>query len=151
MMSPLASQNPSTQAALTYSSNVTMNNTVASNWGSSMDMNAVPGWAQSYMMENIMYTRNMIAMNPEVVSPNGNIDLSLLSNNPMMIPTDVAAAARQNNAESSTPSSSATSSTASPTPSSGAASGGLKSGASALASPRVAVALVAVAAAFFAL
>jgi plastocyanin len=151
MMPSLASQYPSTQAAWSYTSNMTANNTAASNWGMNMDMSKMPSWSQSYLAENIMYTQSFIAANPETVSPSGNIDLSLLSNNAVMLPTDVAAAARQNNAQSSTPSSSASSSTPSATPSTAAASGGLKSGASALASPRVAVAFVAVAAAFFAL
>jgi len=151
MMASLASQNPSTQAAWTYASNVTSNNTVASNWGMNIDMSQMPSWSQSYVAENIMYTQAFISMNPETVSQNGgNIDLAPLSNSSVMLPTDVAAAARQNNAQSGSPASSAAPSSASATPST-AASGGLKSGAGALASPRVAVALVAVVAAFFAL
>lgn len=155
MMSSLAKQNPSTQAAMSYNSNATANNTYASNWGMNLDMSKMPDWSQSYIAENIMYTQNFIAMNPEVVPSNGGpLDLSSLGANAIMLPTDVAAAARQNNAQSS-PSSSTTSSSTSATPSaaaaSGGASGGLKSGAGALTSPRVAVALVAVAAAFFAL
>jgi plastocyanin len=154
MMSSLASQNPSTQAAWSYTNNVTANNTAASNWGMNIDMSKMPSWSQPYMAENIMYTQAFIAMNPETVSPDGaNINFAPLSNNSVMLPTDVAAASRQNNAQAGTPSSPATSSSASATPSTAAsnASGGLKSGASALASPRVVVALVAVAAAIFAL
>jgi len=155
MMSSLGNQYPSTQAAMSYNSNVTANSTYASNWGMNIDMSKMPDWSQSYMAENIMYTQNFIAMNPEVVPKDGGVlDLSTLGSNPIMLPTDVAAAARANNAQSS-PSPSTTSSSTSATPSaaaaSGGASGGLKSGAGALASPRVAVALVAVAAAFFAL
>jgi hypothetical protein len=153
MMPSLAAQYPSTMAAMSYTANLTMNNTVASTWGMNTNMSGMPDWAMPYMAENIAYSQAFIAMNQDVVTSDGNIDLGKMGSNPMMLPADVAAASRQNNAVSSNSSSSTTSSssTASATPSSAAASGGLKSGASALASPRVAVALVAVAAAFFAL
>jgi len=151
MMAPLASQYPSTQAALSYTSNVTANNTMASMWGMNIDMSQMPPWSQSYMAENILYTQAFLAMNPETLSQDGSVDLSPLSNNSVMLPTDVAAAAHQNNAESGTSTSMSASSSPTSTTTGASSSGGLKSGASALASPRVAVGLVAVAAAFFAL
>jgi len=152
MMSSLSGQYPSTKAGWSYASNATSNNTGAANWGASMDMSKMPDWSMPYMAENILYTRSFLAMNPESMNANGDVNLSPLSNNAIMVPTDVASAARQNNAESGTSSSSASSSGATPTPSSASAasSSGSSNGAGALASPRVAVALVAVAAAFFA-
>jgi len=153
MMPSLASQNPSTQAAMQYASNCTASQPMAAGWGTSMDMSKMPSWAQSYAAENIMYTQSFLAMNPEVMSNNG-VDLAPLATNPIMIPTDVASAVRASTGYgSSTDSSSsaAASPSSSSTSSSSAASKGGSNGAGALSSPRVAVALVAVAAAFFAL
>jgi plastocyanin len=159
MMPSLASQYPSTQAAMSYAANMTANQSSAAMWGSNIDMSSVPSWAQSYAAENILYTQSFLAMNPESLSADGSVDLSPLSSNAIMLPTDVAAAARTNNDDATTSSSSAgypaASSTASGSkPSSTAAGDSSKSstsGAGALSSPRVAVALVAVVAAFFAL
>jgi len=158
MMPSLASQYPSTQAAMSYAANMTANQSSAAMWGGNIDLSSVPSWAQSYAAENIMYTQSFLAMNPETMSSGGSVDLSPLGSNAVMLPTDVAAAARANNEDASTSSSSAgypaASSTASgSTPSSTAAGDSSKSstsGAGALSSPRVTVALVAVVAAFFA-
>ena len=38
-----------------YANMQTMNNSMAANWGSAMDMSKMPSWAQSYMAENVMY------------------------------------------------------------------------------------------------
>ncbi|KAH9180782.1 hypothetical protein EDB89DRAFT_1840176 [Lactarius sanguifluus] len=145
MMPSIASQNPSTQAGWSYASNATSNNTAAGNWGMNLDMSKMPDWSMPYMAENILYTRSFLAMNPESMTQDGSVDMSPLANNAVMLPTDVAIAARLNNAESGT--STTTSSGASSTPTSASSS----NGAGALASPRVAVALVAVVSAFFAL
>jgi len=149
MMPSLASQYPSTQAAMTYAMNVSASQPAAGAWGGSIDMSQMPPWAQSYAAENIAYTRSFLAMNPETISQSGAVDLSPLANNAIMLPTDVAAAAHQNDATNTSASAAAPSSTAGTA--SGATSQGGKNGAGALASPQVAVALVAVAAAFFAL
>jgi len=160
MMPSLAGQYPSTQAGMSYSTNVTSSQPAAAAWGDNIDMSGVPQWAQSYTAENILFTRAFAGMNPDTIKPDGSIDLSALGSNPLMVPTDVAAAARSNDADSSNSTSSgypAASSAASsaPQPSASAvgasSSGGSTSGAGALSSPRVAVALVAVVAAFFAL
>jgi hypothetical protein len=157
MMSNLSMQYPSTQAAMTYTANCTASQPMAASWGMSMDMSKLPSWALPYAAENVMYTQTVIAMNPEVMSSSGAIDLAPLANNPMMLPVDVAAQVRASTGSgygSSTGSSSsaAASSSASSgsTPNSASSKGG-SNGAGALSSPRVAVALVAVAAVFFAL
>jgi len=151
MMPSLASQYPSTQAAMSYAMNVSASQPAAGAWGNSIDMSQMPSWAQSYAAENIAYTKSFLAMNPETISQSGAVDLSPLANNAIMLPTDVAAAAR----DATNSSASAYGSSAAAAPSSTAVSGATsqsgKNGAGALASPRVAVALVAVAAAFFAL
>jgi len=159
MMPSIASQYPSTQAAMSYASNVTANSTAASMWGMNIDMSNMPTWSQSYAAENILFTQAFLAMNPETMTSDGVVDLSPLGSNAVMLPSDVAAAARSANEDDSTPSSSAgypaaSSSSASASPSSTAAGDSSKSssnGAGALSSPRAAVALVAVVAAFFAL
>jgi hypothetical protein len=151
MTGALASQNPSTNASMSYSTQLTANNSAAANWGNNIDMSQMPQWAQPYVAENAMYARAFFAANPGTLDASGNVDMSSVASGNANYPEDVAATFRNNNAESSTPSSSATSSSASPT-SSGDPSGALsKNGAGALASPRIVVALVAVAAAFFAL
>jgi plastocyanin len=157
MMPNLTMQNPSTQAAMTYASNCTASQPMAAAWGMSMDMSNMPSWAQSYAAENIMYTQSFLALNPEVMSSSG-VDLAPLANNPIMVPTDVAASVRATTGDgygsSGSSSGSSSSSAASPSASSSsssAASKGGSNGAGALSSPRVAVALVAVAAVFFAL
>jgi hypothetical protein len=160
MMSSLAGQYPSTQAAMSYASNLTSNDSSAASWGMSMDMSGMPSWSQSYAAENVLYTQSFLAMNPEVVNSDGSIDFSKMGSNPVMLPTDVAASLDSTNPSNSTSSSgygassSAASGASSPSPSSsavGASSNSSSSGAGALSSPRVAVALVAIAAAFFAL
>jgi len=158
MMPSLAGQYPSVQAAMSYTSNITANQSSAASWGMNMDMSGMPNWAQQYAATNILYTRAFLAANPETVSNAGAVDLSPLAGTATMFPTDVAAA-MSNNADNSTGSygygSPATSSTPSSASASASAVGGSSksssSGAGALSSPRVAVALVAVAAAFFAL
>jgi hypothetical protein len=155
MMPSIAGMYPSTQAAMSYTSNVTANQSSAASWGMNINMTGMPSWSQQYTAENVLYTRAFLAMNSETLMSDGSVDLSGLGSNPVMLPTDVATS--MNNADNSTgsygsPASSSTSSGAS-SPSASAVGGSSKStnGAGALSSPRVVVALVAVAAAFFAL
>jgi hypothetical protein len=157
MMPSLAGQYPSTQAAMSYTSNITANQSSAASWGMNIDMSGMPSWSQQYTAENVLFTRAFLGMNPETMNADGSVDLSSLSNSAVMVPTDVAAS--MSNADStgsygSPASSSAPSSASSSSPSASAIGGSSKSsssGAGALSSPRVAVALVAVVAAFFAL
>jgi len=149
MMTSLAAQYPSVQNAMSITANATSNNTAAANWGMNLNMSSIPDWAQPYMAENIMYTQVLMAANPDVITPSGNIDLSNMGSNPLSTPNDFAAIQDNTQSPSSTSSGAASSSTS--TSAGAAAKSSGKSGASALASPRVAVALVAVAAIFFAL
>jgi len=155
MMPSLAGKYPSTQAAMSYTSNVTSNSS-ASSWGMNIDMSGMPSWSQQYTAENVLFTRAFLGMNPETLGSDGSVDMSALGSSAVMVPTDVAAS--MDNADNSTSSSygSPASSSASSSASSASASavgGSSKStnGAGVLSSPRVAVALVAVIAAFFAL
>jgi len=78
-------------------------------------VSAFPEWAQARALESVAYTRAAIAMNPETLLENGNLDLSL----PLMLPEDIGAAV--NNAASG-PSTSSTSATDASTTSPAAAS-----------------------------
>jgi plastocyanin len=156
MMPSLASQYPSTQAAMSYTSNVTSNQSSAASWGMNIDMSGMPSWSQQYTADNLLYTQAVMAMNPDMVS-NGALDLSSMGSQPIMLPTDVAAALASNNANNSTSSygssasSSPSGSSSASSPSTSPVAASSKNGAGVLSSPRVAVAVVAVVAAFFAL
>jgi len=143
----------STYAAMTEQN--TANNTNAATWGSNIDLSTLPTWSHSLVAENILFTRNFIASNPEVMTSSGGIDLSSSSTTPLMIPQDVAAALSSaspaSNAGSSPPAvpSAATSPAAAPSSSPKAAAS--TNGAGSLASPRALVGFVVIVATFFAL
>lgn len=114
----------------------------------------MPDWAQSFAAENILFTRNLLAKNPELLQEDGSIDTSSYETTPWMYPEEVnavvAAAGTTSSTSANTGSSSsaaaaavATSSTASPVQKN-------TSGASSTA-PRAAVALLAVLATVFVL
>jgi len=112
-MMPAMLQNSSAMAAMaSYSSMQTMNNTLAANWGGNMDMSTMPTWAQPYMAENVMYTRNFLASNPDVLAADGSVNLGNAGSNPLMIPMDITQVAVNpagSSSSSSTPSSTPTS------------------------------------------
>ena len=114
------------------------NNTGAAKWGGNMDLSALPTWSHSSVAENILFTRNFLATNPEVLKDNGFIDLSNSASTPLMIPPDVAAALSNGTASSSN---------STPTPQAGSQT----NGANLLASPRALVGLAALVPMFFAL
>lgn len=109
-------------------------------------MAAFPDWAQSFVAENVLYTRNFLASNPEVLKEDGSIDLSTADSTPLAIPQDLAAAL--NGASATAPATTiaaptATTSTAAETTSGTA--GSLNSGAMSIASsPRLLVAGMAI-------
>jgi hypothetical protein len=155
MMPSLAGQYPSTQAGMTYANNATSSQPSAASWGMNMDMGGMPDWSKQYLAENVLYTRAFLGMNAETLNSDGSVDLSSLGSNPVMLPIDVASmtSTNANNSTGSSgyPAASSSSSAASPSGSAIGASSKSSNGAGGLSSPRVAVALVAVAAAFFAL
>lgn len=136
---------------------MTANNTKAASWGGNIDMGSLPTWSHQYVAENVLFTRNFLASNSEVMKPNGFIDLSSASSTPLMIPQDLGAAlssaSTTSPAASSTPMSTATGASMS-SHASASASGtaaGLSSGASSLASPNAVVCLLVAVATWFAL
>jgi plastocyanin len=150
MMQSLSASNPDLKmyAALTDKATA---GTPAAIWGGAIDMAAMPDWAHSIAAENILYTRNVLATNPELVKADGSIDLSTIGSTPLMVPQDIAAALA--NAGSSTSSTSPTNSVAGAVGAteSDAPSKPPSNGAGALASPRVFVALMVVVATIFVL
>jgi len=123
------------------------NNTGAAQWGGNMDLATLPAWSHSFVAENILYTRNFLATNPEVLKDNGFIDLSTSASTPLMIPPDVAAALNNGSVPNSASSSSSAPAGSSPTPTAESQS----NGASLLASPRALVGLAALVPMLFAL
>jgi len=144
--------NDSTLAAMSaYTDMQTENNSLAANWGSSLDMGKMPGWAQPFMAENILFSRSFLAANPEVLNPDGTVNLGNAGGNPMVIPMDIAQSINNagNSSSSSTnssssASSSATASGASSTPT--AASATKSNGGRSLGSSSALVGVVAIAA-----
>ena len=106
--------------------------TPAALWGGNIDMSSMPAWSHSLIAENVLFTRNVIAMNPEIMKEDGTVDLSSVQNTPLMYPTDVQDAV-QNAGVSTTSSGSSASSGVAGTASTSAA-GTTSTGAAAAAS-----------------
>lgn len=92
MMQGMASSNPDLAAYAAYTRNHTGSNTQASLWGSNINMEQIPEWAHQYVAENVLYTREFLAANPETLHDDGTIDLSAAASTPLMIPMDMIAA-----------------------------------------------------------
>jgi len=151
----LGASNPDVAAYASFTSTQTSNNLAASKWGGSIDLAALPDWAHAVAAENVLYTRNFLAANAEVLKEDGSIDLSASGTTPLMIPQDVGAALNNAAAAPSTPAPSTPE--ASDVTSEAAASTGTAesqaygNSASTVASPKAFVALFVVVATFFAL
>lgn len=157
MMQSMTEKNSGLSAYASYTSNNTQGK-AGSNWGSSISLKDMPEWSHELVAENVLFTRNLLAMNPDIVKEDGSIDLSSVTSTPLMIPQDVSAqinSANDGTAAGGAPP--ATTSTESTAPTTSAESAGASkaasgsNGASALASPKVLVAIMAVVATFFAL
>ncbi|KAG6854315.1 hypothetical protein C0991_008210 [Blastosporella zonata] len=138
-MQSVGASNPDVAAYAAYTSQQTSNNLAASKWGSNIDLAALPDWAHAVAAENVLYTRNFLAANGEVLKDDGTIDLSASGSAPLMIPQDIGAAL--NNAAVVSPSSATTSGATSESAAPTEALSQSGNGASSLASPKVFVAL----------
>ncbi|KAJ4488001.1 hypothetical protein J3R30DRAFT_3432688 [Lentinula aciculospora] len=154
MMSSVVSNDTSGNLATyqAYTANQT-SGSAGANWGANIDMSNMPSWAYDAVVENVMFTRNVLAMNPDIMNADGSVNLASIGSTPMMVPPDVgsalnAADSPSSSGAASTASSSATaaSSTSSPV---GAASN--SNGAMTVASSKVLVGAVVLVATFFAL
>lgn len=147
MIPSLAANNSDVMAYASYTEAQT-GKTSAGKWGNNIDMGALPDWSHQYVAENVMYTRNFLAANAEVLRDDGSVDLSAAGTTPLMIPQDLSVAL--SNSGSSSPSSPvaapSTPVTSDPAPSSPASA--LNSGALSMSSPKVLVGLIAALATF---
>jgi hypothetical protein len=147
MIPTLAANNSDIMAYASYSEAQT-GKTSAGKWGNNIDMATLPEWSHQYVAENVMYTRNFLAANAEVLRDDGSVDLGAAGTTPLMIPLDIGVAL--SNTGSSSPSSSVVAPSAPvtsgvPAPSSASA---VKSGALSMSSPKVLIGLIAVFATF---
>ncbi|KAJ3757850.1 hypothetical protein EV360DRAFT_95006 [Lentinula raphanica] len=155
MLIPILVQDTSNNLA-TYAS-YTANQTSGSagaNWGANIDMSNMPSWAYDAVVENVMFTRNVLAMNPEIMNADGSVNLASIGSTPMMVPPDVGSAL---NAASSSSSSAASAASAASSGAASASSTNTPSGAAAnngamsVTSSRALVGVMVVIATFFAL
>jgi len=148
MLPSMAANNSDIKAYASYTE-TQAGKTAAGKWGDNIDLGGLPDWSHQYVAENVMYTRNFLAVNPEVLADDGSVDLSAVETTPLMIPQDLSVAI--SNAGSSSTSSSVAASPAAVTPgtpSPSSTASGLNSGAMLVSSPKVGVGLVAAVAAF---
>ncbi|RDB21034.1 hypothetical protein Hypma_011565 [Hypsizygus marmoreus] len=152
MMQSLGSSNPDVAAYASYTTKQTAGDAKASKWGGSIDLAALPDWSHAVVAENVLYMRNFLASNTEVLQDDGSINLSNAGATPLMIPQDISAAL--NNAAANAPSSPSPSpspSSETPAPTGDAENLSNSNGASSLASPRILVGVVVAVVTFFAL
>jgi plastocyanin len=153
LMSDLKAENTDLKAYAAVVDKSTVNNEFARNWGSNILIGDMPDWAKPLAAENILFTRSVLAANPDV-SKDGTIDLSVLDKNPLMVPDDVSVALA--NAGSPAPEVTGAVNTPPPSPSDASSAAAAETpaptnSAMSVASPRVLVALTVIIATFLAL
>jgi len=145
-MQTIAAANPNVKAYAAYTAKQTEGNALAARWGSNLDVMAFPDWARATVAENVLFTRNFLAANPETLKEDGRIDLSSAGTVPLVMPMDVAAALASAPAET-TPVAAPPAETAANTDAAGT-SANLNNSALSGSSPRILVALMAILATF---
>jgi len=90
MMQSLVAKN-----MLSYATNATAGNAVASGWGQGLDMSALPEWSHQVVAENVLYTQTFLAANKDAISADGKVDAGL-GGNPPVIPMDITMVAAAN-------------------------------------------------------
>jgi plastocyanin len=148
MMQSLLVSNPDLSAYNDFTEKQTFGKGPVNEWGSNIDMASLPDWSRQYVAQNVLYTRNLVANNPDVLQADGSINVGAAGSNPLMLPQDVSAylSSAIPSAPASTPA--ATSAVA---PTSAPASPGSNNGASSMSSPKIVVGLIAALATFLAL
>lgn len=125
MMPSIAANSSDVMAYATYTKTQTKGNTRAAGWGMNLDLAQLPEWSHQYVAENVLYTQNFLAANPEVLKDDGTVDLS--GNTPLMIPQDLnvalaaASATPAASPAASTPAASATPAASQPAANAGSA------------------------------
>jgi plastocyanin len=151
MMASMMASNPSISAYSSMISNMTNSQSaMAAKWGGSINMASLPSWSHAMVAENVLYTRNVLMANPDLMKSDGTVDLSASSKNPILVPMDLGAAIQQANAVPSTSSSSSavTATTAAPKASSTSSTTKASNGAIGASSPQIVVGLLSVVATF---
>ncbi|KAJ7470721.1 hypothetical protein FB451DRAFT_1038491 [Mycena latifolia] len=161
MMASMAANDSDLSAYAAYSSNATASNDQAAAWGSNFDMSNLPAWSHSVFAANVLYTRNTLAMNKEVLQSDGSTDLSSVATTPLMLPLDItaalnaasapAAAAPASGPAASTDSAAPGAAATTPVAAAAASPSASTNGAGSIASPRILVGAVVVLATIFAL
>jgi hypothetical protein len=153
MLPDLEAKSPDLKAYAAVVDKNTVNNAAARSWGGNIAIGQLPDWAHELAAENIMYTRSVLAANPDLITEDGSVSLGAIDKNPMMIPNDVAVELAN---AASTPATTGAIGSAPPAASSEAAApvesqGSQNNSAGALGSSRVLVAAMVVVATFLAL
>jgi plastocyanin len=152
MMQSLLVSNPDLSAYNAYTEKQTSGKGAVNQWGGNIDLASLPEWSQPYVAQNVLYTRNLVASNPDILQGDGSINVGAAGSNPLMIPQDISAylSSAVPSAAASTPAPAVTSAAA-PASSAPASTGSMSNGASSMASPKVVVGLVAAFATFLVL
>ncbi|KAF8201418.1 hypothetical protein BJ912DRAFT_843077 [Pholiota molesta] len=156
MMPSIAANSSDVMGYSAIVAKATTGNALAATWGSNIDMGGLPEWSHEFIAENVLYTRNFLAANSEVLQNDGSVNLGAAGSNPLMIPQDLSAALSNASPASSTGSSASTTpaAAAANSPSSAASTSAaasttpVNSGALSVASSKVVVGLVAAFATF---
>jgi plastocyanin len=76
LLDQMKEQDPDLALADAYARSKTAGNTAAESWGSNINLETVPEKYRSAALQNVMYTRAMIAMNEGSLQDDGNVDIS---------------------------------------------------------------------------
>jgi len=150
MMSSMAATSADISAAMSATVKATEGSAVAQSWAGSMSMSGIPSYMYQPMLENVMYFRQFIAANPDIVSDDGTISLSNAGDSPLLFPQDISAALASTSSVTPAAAESSPAAAAATPSSSVTASGSLSNGGSVTA-PGLFITFVAVVATFLAL
>ncbi|KAF8959046.1 hypothetical protein BDZ97DRAFT_1923192 [Flammula alnicola] len=147
MMQSIAANNSDVMGYAAYTQTQTANNSNAASWGKNIDLATLPEWSHQYVAENVLYTRNFLAANPEVLQDDGSVNLGASGSTPLMIPQDLSAvlsnAAPASASASATPAVASAAAAAASSPAASTTAAAANSGALSISSSKVAVGLVA--------
>jgi len=152
MVVNMTSSSSDCMAMWQYTKNVTSGNSYASNWGMGINVAGMDSNSMMEVMNNVMWTQQLIAANPDNVDAEKGFQVS---NKPLNLPVDLSSALASAPAPSSPAAATGGAAASSAAVSSGAAGAaasptatGKSNGAASVASSSVAIALVAIVASF---
>jgi len=152
MVVNMTSSSSDCMAMWQYTKNVTSGNSYASNWGMGINVAGMDSNSMMEVMNNVMWTQQLIAANPDNVDAEKGFQVS---NKPLNLPVDLSSALASAPAPSSPAAATSAAAASGAAVSSGAAAAaasptatGKSNGAASVASSSVAIALVAIVASF---